>query len=126
MQTSLRLARPSLPSVAAIVAASLGLLAGVGGVGLILASVSTGQPPLQIVTACVLLIAGVVNVAASRSIRHRRERSILLSAVVTAGLISFSAGVLHDFGEFFWIHAAYLLLLGALYRQRRNPAVTAA
>ena len=121
------LTRPSLASVAAICAALLGVLACVGGAGLLLAIGATGQAGRQILTACVLAFAGIANIAASPGIRRGRERSMGLSAVATAALIGYSAAVLHDEGEFFWVHVAYLIiLLGVLYRQRASRPAAAA
>lgn len=120
------LSRPSLPAVAAAACALLGLFVGFAGASLMLAVLWSEQPPSQAMTAAILLITGVVNWKASRGIRHARGQSILMSALVTAALVGYSAIVLRDFGETFWLHTAYLLLLGALQRQRMRRAPAAA
>jgi len=126
MQNWPTLSRPSLPAVAAAAGAVLGLLVGFGGATLMLAVLWTEQPASQALTAVVLLTTGIVNWKASRGIRHTRGQSLLLSALVTVVFVGYSALVLRNFGETFWLHTAYLLLLGALQRQRMKRAPAAA
>lgn len=63
----------------------------------------------------------MVNMTASRRIWHGRGRAILASAIVTGAFVVYSASVIHDMGEFFWLHAVYLVALLAL---RRGGAAT--
>jgi hypothetical protein len=120
------LTRPSLASVAAFCAGALGILACVAGAGLLLAIGVAGPVGQQILTAYVLACAGVANIAASSGIWRGRGRAIWLSAVATVALIGYSAAVLHDEGEFFWLHVAYLILLAVFYRQRSSRPAAAA
>jgi hypothetical protein len=118
--------RTSLAPAAAISAAVLGVLACTAGLGLLMAIGLAGAIGRQLLTAGVFVSTGVANVLASRGIWRGRGGAMGGSAVATAVVIGYSAAVLRDRGEFFWLHAAYLVLLGVLYRQRSSrPAGTA-
>jgi hypothetical protein len=115
----------SLATATATAAATLGVLMGLGGLALMLAVVSTPQPRLQVVTAGALLTVAIVDLRASSGIRLEQRGSILCSALATGALIVYLGVGLSDFGEPFWLHGSYLLLLLALFyraRQRRSIA----
>ena len=111
----------SLATVTAAVAVVLGALMAFGGLALLLAAVTTTQPPLQWVTACVLIAAGSANLLSSRGIAHEDQKALLTSALATTAMLAYFAAALGDFGETFWIHGAYLLLaLTLLVRARQR------
>lgn len=108
---------PALALVAAFAAAIVGALLAIGGIGTMVAVLSSSQPASQIATAGVLLATGAIDILSSVGIRRRRPHVINLSGAATAGLLAFLAVALHDFGEIFWLNVALLLLLVALRRR---------
>ena len=113
--------RSSLPRAAAVGAAGLGALALIGGLALWPALAPATRPGQQAATSVVLVVVGTVNMTASRRMWHRRGSAILVSAIVTGAFVVYSASVIHDMGEFFWLHAVYLVALLAV---RRGGAAT--
>jgi hypothetical protein len=116
----------SLRAITSVSAAVLGLLAGGGGLALALALASSQQPLDQMATAGALALAGIVNLISSRSIYQQRDRPILLSGIVTLGLMGYLAAVVRDFGELFWLHGLYLILLATLGHRHHLRATIAA
>ncbi|HTM32132.1 MAG TPA: hypothetical protein VL263_12550 [Vicinamibacterales bacterium] len=111
------MSRPSLTLATAIAAAVVGSLALIGGLALWPALALAARPREQAATSIVLVVSGMVNVTASRGIRHGRARALLASGIFTSVFIVYSALVIHDTGEFFWLHAAYLVALLAVHRR---------
>ena len=106
-----------LAAVAGVGAAILGLLMLVGGVGLSLAVISSPQPRLQMATAFVLLVAGFINLWTSLRVWRAEQRALLVSGAVTTALIAYLGIGLRDFGEPFWAHSVYLLVVFGLWSQ---------
>jgi hypothetical protein len=100
-----------LSVVAGLSAAALGALMLVGGLSLVLAVASSAQSGLQSVTAVVMTVVGAANLWSSRKVWHGERPAILVSAIFTTMLMAYFGGALRDFGEPFWIHGAYVLLL---------------
>jgi hypothetical protein len=117
MPSWLTMSRPSLTLATAIAAAVVGSLALLGGLALWPALALAARPREQAATSIVLVVSGMVNVTASRGIRHGRARAVLASGIFTSVFIVYSALVIHDTGEFFWLHAAYLVALLAVHRR---------
>src|SRR5262245_47524880 len=113
--SSQRIERNWLARIAAIGAATLGVLMLAGGLALGLALISSRQPPLQVVTAVVLTTVGLVNLRYSRQIWRADRRALLLSAVATSTLMGYLGVGLRDFGEPLWAHAVYLVVLLGLW-----------
>jgi hypothetical protein len=111
---------PSLASMTGIVAIVLGVLMSVGGAALAVAVLSTPQPRVQIVTAAVLAVAGVVNVRAGAAIRRGEPRGLVWSFVATVTLMLYLGVGVDDYGEPLWLHAAYLILLLAVASGKRT------
>jgi hypothetical protein len=118
--------RPLLTQITAVAAMIVGLLMVIGGIGLIVALVSTPQPTLQVATCCILLAAGAVNLHCSRGIRNEQPRSVMRGALATLLFLVYSGAALRDFGELFWMSATLLLLLVALRRRSSlHPSIAA-
>jgi hypothetical protein len=119
MKPDRRLLLPSLAAVTGIMAVVLGVLMSLGGAALAVAVLSTPQAWPQIVTAAIFILAGLVNVRSGIAIRRGEARWFALSGLATATLMLYLGAGLNDFGEPFWMHAAYLIvLLAAAYRTR--------
>ncbi len=115
---------PSLAAMTGIMAVVLGVLMSIGGAALAVAVLSTPQPRLQIVTAAIFVLAGLVNVRSGIAIRRGDSRWFALSGLATATVMLYLGAGLNDFGEPFWVHAAYLiLLLTVAYRTRVRLSV---
>jgi len=82
-----------------------------GGAALLVAILTTEQPALQLVTACVLLVAGAADLRSSFGIRRQQSHFIFMSASATVILLAYLGGVLRDFGDVFWLNVALLLLI---------------
>ena len=95
-----------------------------GGAALLVAILTTEQPALQLVTACVLLVAGAADLRSSFGIRRQQLHFIFLSAGATVILLAYLGGVLRDFGDVFWLNVALLLLILVLgHRISRRPTL---
>lgn len=105
--------------VAGLSAAALGALMFIGGLGLGFAVASSRQPRLQLVTAVVLTVVGAANLWCSRKVWRGERPATLVSAICTTTLLAYFGTALRDFGEPFWIHSAYLLLLMWLWSRSR-------
>ncbi len=112
--------RASLATLTAAAAFILGMLAGIGGLALALAVLSTPQPRDQAVTAFVLFGVGAVNVVSSLGVRRWERRARVASALACVSLMIYFAAGLHDFGELFWAHGVYLLMLLVLHYEMRH------
>ena len=44
-------------------------------------------------------------------------KAVLLSVVGTAAFVGYSAWVVHDIGEFWWLHVVYLVAVLAVFRR---------
>ena len=95
-------------------AALLGVITAFGGLALAFAVLTTDQPSSQAVTASVLVALGGANLIASAGIRREQARALLLSVVASAGVMLYLGAGLRDWGEIFWMHGAYLLVLLAV------------
>lgn len=117
--------RPApLAVITGVSAATVGFLMALGGVALLVAILTTEQPTLQLVTACVLLVAGAADLRSSFGIRRQQSHFIFLSASATVILLAYLGGVLRDFGDIFWLNVALLLLILVLgHRISRRPTL---
>jgi uncharacterized membrane protein HdeD (DUF308 family) len=117
--------RPApLAVITGVSAATVGVLMTLGGVALLVAILTTEQPTLQLVTACVLLVAGAADLRSSFGIRRHQSHFICLSASATVILLAYLGGVLRDFGDVFWLNAALLILILILgHRTSRRPTL---
>jgi hypothetical protein len=120
MELGRMVSRVWLAAFAAAAGAALGVLMSIGGLALALAVLSTPQPGLQGTTAVVLIASGIVNLWSSVGIWRAQPRALVRSAGATMALMIYLAGALRDFGEPFWAHLVYLLLLFAVRYQTRG------
>jgi hypothetical protein len=120
----MELARVRAPFAAFGGAAALavGIVMTVGGLALLLAVLSTPQPMMQMVTAVILLLAGILDLRSSRGILRQQRDAMVLSGCATLILVAYVGGALRDFGELFWLNVLFLLLLAAQFR--RLPRTT--
>jgi uncharacterized membrane protein len=100
-----------LTAIAGVLGATLGLLMVLGGFGIGLAVLSSPQPRLQVMTALLLSVVGFVNLRCSRRVWNASEQAFLWTGVATMALVAYLGVGLRDFGEPFWAHGVYLLLL---------------
>ena len=113
-----------LAVITGVSSATVGVLMALGGAALVVAILTTEQPTLQLVTACVLLVAGAADLRSSFGIRRQQSYFIFLSASATVILLAYLGGVLRDFGEIFWLNVALLLLILFLgHRISRRPTL---
>ena len=96
-------------------AAILGVVMLVGGIGLGVAVLSSPQPRSQAVTAFVFSVVGLVNLWYSLKVSRADPGAFVSSGAVTSALIVYLGVALRDFGEPFWAHGVYLLLLVAVW-----------
>jgi uncharacterized membrane protein len=104
-----------LSVVAGFGAAALGALMIIGGLGLVLAVASSPQSRLQSITAILMTVVGAVNLWSSRKVWRGERPAAMVSAIFTTTLMAYFGAALRDFGEPFWIHGAYVLLLLCLW-----------
>jgi hypothetical protein len=90
----------------------MGVVLAVGGLALMLAVVSTPQPAAQLITASILLCAGLVDLRSSRGVWRHERGALILSGLATLILVAY-LGALRDFGELFWLNVLLLFLLAA-------------
>jgi len=105
------LSRRTLARLIAAAGVVLGALMTIGGLGLVVALLSSAQPSSQVATAAVLLGAGVVILVNSRRILNQDSAAMRLAALATAIFLAYSGVALRDFGELFWGAVAFLLAL---------------
>jgi hypothetical protein len=107
-----------LARVAVGTAAALGILLLLGGVGLLIAVLTTRQGVWPFVTAAAQILVGGINLSMTRSIWRHELRGV---AVSTAATIAFSVYLVltNTSGELIVVLQLYLLvLLAFVYRER--------
>ena len=100
-----------LSVAASLLAAFLGVLMLIGGLGLGSAAFITSAPQQNVEMASVLALAGALNAACSPFIWRTKLPAVLLSALVCLAVAGFFALRVRDFGETFWLHVALLVIL---------------
>ena len=107
-----------LARVAAGTAAALGVLLLLGGVGLLIAVLTTRQGVWEVVTAAAQILAGGINLRMTRSIWRRELRGIATSTAATIAL-SVCLTLTSSSSELIVVLQTYLLVLLAFaYRER--------
>ncbi len=100
-----------LTATASRLAAFLGVLMIIGGLGLGSAAFITSAPPQNVELAYVLALAGLCNAGCSPFIWRTNLPAVLLSAAASLVVAAYFAVRVGDFGETFWLHVALLVLL---------------
>lgn len=120
--------RADVTQLLAVVAAGFAVVLGgvmlIGGLGVAFAMATSARPPLQFVTAAILMLVGATNAWAGPQFVRRRRRAMGASAFATAVLMAFLA-LIGDLGEPFLLHLIYLSLLAALGYSGRSIRATA-